>query len=168
MNGHKVIEHGGAWQGFTTHIARYVDDKLSVVVLTNLDSGHSSPGKIAHHVAGLYNPALLPPELKPLEDKEPQVTALFRSVLEKVAAGRPDPEDFTPSFRAELFPAQIREWEEQLKELGQLKSLELLERKEENGQRKYTYRAIFAEGQTDLQLALDHENKIADLSVMPE
>ena len=29
VNGHKVIEHGGAWQGFTTYIARYVNDKLT-------------------------------------------------------------------------------------------------------------------------------------------
>ncbi|PYV35027.1 MAG: serine hydrolase [Acidobacteria bacterium] len=69
VNGHKVIEHGGAWQGFTTYIARYVDDKLTVVVLTNLDAAHSSPGKIAHHVAGLYNPALMPPASKPGENK---------------------------------------------------------------------------------------------------
>jgi CubicO group peptidase (beta-lactamase class C family) len=61
INGHRVIEHAGAWQGFTTFIARYVDDKLTVVVLTNLDAGHSRPGTIAHTVAGLYNPALIPP-----------------------------------------------------------------------------------------------------------
>ena len=36
-NGHKNIEHGGAWQGFTTQISRYVDDHLSVIVLTNRD-----------------------------------------------------------------------------------------------------------------------------------
>lgn len=65
VNGHRVIEHGGAWQGFTTYIARYVDDKLTVVVLTNLDSDHSRPGRIAHAVAGLYNPALTPPAGKP-------------------------------------------------------------------------------------------------------
>lgn len=34
--GHRVVRHGGQWQGFNTHIARYVDDKLTVVVLTNL------------------------------------------------------------------------------------------------------------------------------------
>lgn len=56
--GHRLIEHGGAWQGFTTHIARYVDDKLTVVVLTNLEGG--APGSIAHHVAGLYILALMP------------------------------------------------------------------------------------------------------------
>lgn len=51
---HRVLEHGGSWQGFTAYIARYVDDKLTVVVLTNLDSDHASPSKIAHHVAALY------------------------------------------------------------------------------------------------------------------
>ena len=34
--GHRVISHGGAWQGFETTIARYVNDQLTVVVLTNL------------------------------------------------------------------------------------------------------------------------------------
>jgi CubicO group peptidase (beta-lactamase class C family) len=59
VRGHQVIEHGGEWQGFTTHIARYVDDKLTVIVLTNLAGGE--PGKIAHGIAGLYNPELAPP-----------------------------------------------------------------------------------------------------------
>ena len=59
-HGHRLFEHGGAWQGFTTYIARYVDDRLTVIVLTNLDSDHSNPGKIAHHVAGMYVPEVRP------------------------------------------------------------------------------------------------------------
>jgi CubicO group peptidase (beta-lactamase class C family) len=51
-NGHRVIGHGGSWQGFRTHISRYIDDKLTVVVLTNLDS--ANPGKITDHVASMY------------------------------------------------------------------------------------------------------------------
>jgi CubicO group peptidase (beta-lactamase class C family) len=51
-NGHRVIGHGGAWQGFRSHIARYVDDELTVVVLANLDGADT--GKIADHVAELY------------------------------------------------------------------------------------------------------------------
>ena len=58
INGHRLHEHGGAWQGFTAHYARYPDDHLSVIVLTNLESGQSEPGKIAHEVAALYIPAL--------------------------------------------------------------------------------------------------------------
>jgi CubicO group peptidase (beta-lactamase class C family) len=57
-NGHRVLEHGGAWQGFTCYIARYLDDRLTVVALTNLDAGHAKPAKIVHAVAGIYNPAL--------------------------------------------------------------------------------------------------------------
>ena len=51
-NGHRLIEHGGAWQGFKTQISRYVDDKLTVVVLANL--AEANPGKIAEHVAEIY------------------------------------------------------------------------------------------------------------------
>ena len=51
-HGHRVIGHGGSWQGFKTHILRYVDDKLTVVVLANL--AEADPGKIAEHVAEIY------------------------------------------------------------------------------------------------------------------
>jgi CubicO group peptidase (beta-lactamase class C family) len=58
LHGHRVIEHAGAWQGFTTNISRYVDDKMTVVVLTNLAG--AEPADITHHVAGLYVNALAP------------------------------------------------------------------------------------------------------------
>jgi CubicO group peptidase (beta-lactamase class C family) len=52
QDGHRLIEHEGAWQGFKAQISRYVDDKLSVIVLANLDS--ADPAEIAHGVARLY------------------------------------------------------------------------------------------------------------------
>jgi CubicO group peptidase (beta-lactamase class C family) len=55
-NGHPVIEHGGAWQGFLNFIARYPDERLTVVVLTNL-AGHD-PARLAHRIAEIYEPAL--------------------------------------------------------------------------------------------------------------
>lgn len=62
IHGHRIIEHEGAWQGFQTNISRYVDDKLTVVVLTNLAGGH--PDEVTHHVAGLYISALMPDKAK--------------------------------------------------------------------------------------------------------
>jgi hypothetical protein len=37
VNGHKLIEHGGGIEGFNTEIAYYPEDKLTVVVLANLN-----------------------------------------------------------------------------------------------------------------------------------
>jgi CubicO group peptidase (beta-lactamase class C family) len=52
QDGHRLIEHEGQWQGFETEICRYVDDRLTVVVLTNL--ADAKPDVIAHGVARLY------------------------------------------------------------------------------------------------------------------
>jgi CubicO group peptidase (beta-lactamase class C family) len=51
-HGHRVVGHDGAWQGFKTAITRYVDDRLTVVVLANL--AEAKPGDIARHVAEMY------------------------------------------------------------------------------------------------------------------
>jgi uncharacterized protein (TIGR03435 family) len=58
VNGHRLIEHGGAWQGFTCSISRFPDDSLTVVVLTNFAAG--SPGQMTHAIAALVNPSLAP------------------------------------------------------------------------------------------------------------
>jgi hypothetical protein len=52
------VEHGGSWQGFKAYIARYPDDQLTVIVFANL--AQANVAKIAHGVAGIYNPALAP------------------------------------------------------------------------------------------------------------
>jgi len=166
VNGHKLIQHGGAWQGFTTYIARYVDDKLTVVVLTNLDAAR--PGKIAHNVAGLYIPEVRPPERKPIEDKDPEVTALLRDTLQKITDGKADPEAFTPDLRKELFPERILAIGEELKAQGPVKSLDLVERKAEQGNRAYTYRLVYADSTFFITLQLTGQNKIAALEPAEE
>jgi CubicO group peptidase (beta-lactamase class C family) len=56
VRGHKVQEHGGAWQGFVSAIVRYPNDKLTVIVLTNLAG--ANPRKIVQGVVGHYLPEL--------------------------------------------------------------------------------------------------------------
>jgi CubicO group peptidase (beta-lactamase class C family) len=51
-SGHRVLDHGGAWQGFETHISRYIDDKLTVVVLSNL--ADADTGIVADQIADFY------------------------------------------------------------------------------------------------------------------
>jgi CubicO group peptidase (beta-lactamase class C family) len=59
VGGHQVIEHRGARQGFTTNISRYIDDDMTIVILTN--QGSAEPANITHHIAGLIVSALAEP-----------------------------------------------------------------------------------------------------------
>jgi CubicO group peptidase (beta-lactamase class C family) len=52
QNGHRVVEHDGRWQGFSMQISRYLDDGLTVVILTN--QGNCDPHRIADEVAAVY------------------------------------------------------------------------------------------------------------------
>jgi CubicO group peptidase (beta-lactamase class C family) len=157
-NGRRIIEHSGSWQGFTSFIARYVDDRLTVVVLTNLDSDHAAPARIAHEVAGLYDPKLAP--LQPIEDTEPEVTQFFRGLMERAASGRADPQDFAPEVRASFFPDGVKAWEKHTKDLGPLKRVELLELKVEGPNRTYTYRGTFDYLKIVYCLTLNRDRKV--------
>ncbi len=50
-NGHKLIEHGGGIEGFNTEMAYYPEDKLTVVVLANLNG--AAPEAIATKLAAV-------------------------------------------------------------------------------------------------------------------
>ena len=168
VNGHRVIAHGGAWQGFTCYIARYVDDRLTVVALTNLDSGHSSPKKIVTGVAAVYNPALKPAEETPIADKEPQVTQMVRRLLQDIADGKARPEQFTEELRKHLFPDEIQELGPALKEMGEVKALELMEKTDGGEQRNYRYRARYSQRTIMVSVGLTRGDLIAKLDFSGE
>jgi CubicO group peptidase (beta-lactamase class C family) len=59
QEGHRLVEHEGQWQGFETQLSRYLDDELTVIVLTNL--GSADPRGIADKVAAIYLAKAAPP-----------------------------------------------------------------------------------------------------------
>lgn len=166
VNGHRVIEHGGAWQGFTSIISRYVDDKLTVIVLGNLAGGNAT--KIAHGVAAIYNPELTPPPTKAIEDKEPKVTAQVVELLQKFADGTVDQNLFTPEAKTLLFPDRAKSFGEFLKPLGALNEIQLVERKDENDLRAYRYRLIYKDAVLLFRMNLSKEGKIGNINAQPE
>src|SRR5262249_16575022 len=158
INGHRIIEHGGAWQGFTSYIARYADDKLTVIVFDNLAGGNC--GKIARHVPPIYNPELA---RRPIPDKEPQVTASVNELLQKLAQGTANQDSFTTDARAELFPARAERLSRLLKSLGQLEKMALVEQTERDGLQVYGYQLSYQKGSRFFKVSLTKENKVAEL-----
>lgn len=61
VRGHQYAEHGG-FSG--THCLYFIDKKLSVIVLTNLDvMSNSDPRSIAHNIARIIDPELAIPSI---------------------------------------------------------------------------------------------------------
>jgi CubicO group peptidase (beta-lactamase class C family) len=52
----RLIDHGGAWQGFTAYIGRHVDQRVTVVVLANLDGWNAKCQAIGRSILRLYVP----------------------------------------------------------------------------------------------------------------
>jgi CubicO group peptidase (beta-lactamase class C family) len=98
QNGHKILSHGGAWQGFTCQISRYPGDDLAVVVLTNLDAAHARPASIARVIAGLVDPPLMPRKFDAITDSKPEVAKTLGAGLNHLVSG----EDIRPKASPEL------------------------------------------------------------------
>ena len=64
VKGHKLIEHGGGIEGFNTELAYYPDEKLTVIVLSNQNTG--ATGDIAMKLAAVTRgePVVLTSERK--------------------------------------------------------------------------------------------------------
>lgn len=57
MRGQRLAHHGGAISGFLSEFARFIDQRVTVIALINLDDADVEA--IANGVAALY---LLPPQ----------------------------------------------------------------------------------------------------------
>jgi CubicO group peptidase (beta-lactamase class C family) len=55
-DGRRSVRHRGDWQGFTSHILHFPDDRLTITVLMN--RSNARPHVIADKIAALYIPAL--------------------------------------------------------------------------------------------------------------
>ena len=105
------IGHTGAWQGFRTSIQRFPKANLTVIVLANL--AEARPEAMSLAIAGLLEPALVPPHrlADPLPGPRPPVP--IQELLRRVADGR-DSALVTPGLHRFLSDAERHGWEETL------------------------------------------------------
>jgi len=163
-NGHRLIEHGGSWQGFKTCISRYVDDKLTIVFLANL--AQVNPERFAHGIAALVDPRLVSVEEQTRAEK---ISAMLKGVLTRAVDGALTPDAFTTEARAEMTPARLRQLGEALKPIGTITAVTLGGRTEEDGVYSYRrYRLVGNGGPRWCRVLLTSDDKIARLELLPE
>lgn len=98
--GHRNINHGGTFiTGFHAEISRYVDEKLTVIILTN--RVQSDPYTIGMSIAGMLNPALrIPHQLRVQLDVNPERSQKLKQFLSSVESGAIDSAQMSEGFRA--------------------------------------------------------------------
>ncbi len=64
-----MVSHGGGINGFNTFLARFPAEKVTVVVLRNIDGGSPGPGKISNDLAALLFGEKLEPAIAKVDPK---------------------------------------------------------------------------------------------------
>jgi hypothetical protein len=165
VRGHRIIEHGGAWQGFKAQISRYVNDRLTVIVFANLIQANQA--RLAHGIAAIYNSELAPIPPKAIEDTEPQVTEFAKEILHKARTGKLEPGLFTAEAWSQISP-NLEGAKEFLNSLGDLTKTELLARTDQESNRVHRYRLTFKDTTLIYSVVLTKEGKIAGLTFQRE
>jgi D-alanyl-D-alanine carboxypeptidase len=159
VNGHRRLSHGGGIPGFSSELSRFVDDKLTVIVLSNSD--HCNAGSLAQGIARRILPSLTVKPLEPIADPDSQTTERLKKVVLGGMKGEVDPELFTEEARKTVVEGIKNEGKNQLGPLGTLKTFRLLEREVLDKSMRLRYRAEFDKATLELNIQLDERGKIA-------
>lgn len=167
--------HGGSIAGFQSHITRFPNENLSVVVLANSNSRF--PELMAFDIAGLYIPKVATAaaaqraaaNAKPIEDADPETTKFLRASFEKMITAEISPDLFDEKFRAMLFPDRIKELGSRLGGQGAIKSFELMRAENSEAGKRRGYRITFDGGlKLNANFTIDPQGKIAGAGFRPE
>ena len=97
-HGHRLVQHSGGTPGFSSVIYRFIDDKLTIIILTN----HSDMiiDELAVGIAGMCLPALKRPEAEP--DPNPMAMAKSKEIVSGLKKGNYELGAFTVPMRVFL------------------------------------------------------------------
>jgi CubicO group peptidase (beta-lactamase class C family) len=162
IHGHKIAGHQGGGMAFNTAFLQFLNDDVTVIVLCNQTTCPSK--QMAVHIASFLIDDLdyaAAPNKHIKESK--QITALFKSVLLNAKNGKVEPELFA-SEAQETAKFISRAGPDFLGSKGELKSVNLVDEKNENGKHSYTYQTIFEKATLLWKFELNNDNKILSLN----
>ena len=162
--------HDGRDECIDTSLMAYTETGQGAAVMINANVNGSFMPHLLETIARKYHWPSYPTTATytPIPDKEPEVTALLKSEMVQMAAGKYNKDLYTPQL-ASIIEAQMKGGlAGAVVGFGSLEKIELVERKEEGGNRFYRYRLTFKNQTILAPCAFDKDNKISNLSLQPE
>jgi CubicO group peptidase (beta-lactamase class C family) len=97
IRGHRAVGHSGA---SGTYLLRFLDEPLTIIVLTSLDSPSGRHHQLlARSIAGIVRPAYTPPHDLTASAIDSEDTKIVQQLVDEISGGRP-PAAMSPKYRA--------------------------------------------------------------------
>jgi hypothetical protein len=102
-------------------------------------------------------------DFHPIPDREPEVTARVRAILQDAANGNLYQDDFSPAFWAQVSPQQAT-IQKQIHSFGELQSLLLVARGSDDGHPSYRYVMRFSKATVLQSFVFGDQNKVVTIN----
>ena len=157
-HGHRLVQHSGGTPGFSSVIYRFIDDKLTIVILTN----HSDMiiDQLAIDLAGICLPGLKRPE-KP--DPNPSTTVTLKEIVSGLLKGNYEPAAFTASMLMFLNTATGKAFWKWFAEHGTLGSFVFSDREQRGDGQVLRYKVSLGGNSYWFSVNMNEKGKIAQI-----
>lgn len=158
-HGHPLVQHSGGTPGFSSVIYRFLDDKLTIIILTN----HSDRilDQAAIDLAGICLPTLKRTAASP--DPDPKTTMLLKDTVSGLVKGKYEPESFTPAMRIFLGTATGKAFWKWFAEHGELGSFVFSDRENRRDGQILRYKVTLGENPYWFSVNMTKGRKIAQI-----
>ena len=158
-HGHRLVQHSGGTPGFSSVIYRFIDDKLTIIVLTN----HSDRivDQLAIDLAGIFVPALKRPDTNP--DLDPKTTAMLKDVVSGLLKGNYEATSFTLPMRIFLDTATGKAFWKWFADHGELGSFIFSDREQRGDSQVLRYKVELGGNAYWFSAKMTKDGKIAQI-----
>jgi CubicO group peptidase (beta-lactamase class C family) len=163
--------HGGRDQGFDAQFTAYRETGQAAVVPINTNENSSFMNRVMTSIGQHYNwpdyAPYTPP--KPIEDTEPDITSQVKEIFENARTGKYEQELYSEKLAA-ILAEQVPKPESiaYLAGFGAFKSIHLVGKRVNDGNRGYRYLIVFENESVLLTCTYQPDGKIGGLQFQPE
>jgi len=162
--------HNGRDAGFDALLSAYAETGQGAVIMINANEDSQMMTRILEVIARQYRWPGLPiqPRYTAIPDSEPSLAAKVRAIFVHLAAGVVDRDQMSPQLSA-LIDSQMKTGLAKfLKDVGTLRGIELVERKEQGIVRVRRYRLMFSRQSWLAPCTFDKDDRLSSIALEPE
>ena len=157
--GHRLLQHSGGTPGFSSVMYRFMNDKLTIIILSN--HGDRVLDQLAVDLAGIYLPALKRPEAN--SDPDAATTAMLKAVMSGLLTDKYESASFTSEMRSLLGTASGKALWKWIADHGELGSFVFSDREDRGEGQVLRYKVGLGGNLYCFSILVTKDRKIAQI-----